>query len=93
MRVVRAGLIELGIDSSRMRHGIAREVIALPRASNAARFLAGNDRAPVMRTPSVEELGAAARERWIVPRAARRPEFQSLRRQDLLAAFGLTERG
>lgn len=89
MRVVRAGLIELGIDPERMRHGVAREVIAIPRAANAVRYLAGDDQAPKMRTPTVTELGTAARERWIVPRAARRSEYQSIRSEDLRAAFGL----
>lgn len=89
MRVVRAGLIELGLDPERMRHGVAREVIAIPRASNAVRFLAGHEAAANMRTPTVQELGVAARERWIVPRAERRPEYQSIQAEDLRAAFGL----
>lgn len=89
MRVVRAGLIELGIDPERMRHGVTREVIAIPRATNAVRFLAGDDQTLTMRTPTVEELGTAARERWIVPRAARRPEYRSVRSEDVREAFGL----
>ena len=89
MRVIRAGLAELGIDPNRMRHGVAREVIAIPRATNAVRYLAGDDPTPDMRTPGVEELGAAARERWIVPRAQRRPAYRTISRDDLRSEFQL----
>lgn len=90
MRVARAGLIELGIDPGRMRHGVAREVIAIPRAINVIRYLAGEEDVPVMRTPTAEELGLAARERWLVPRGERRPGYRAIDREYLRSEFGLT---
>lgn len=90
MRVARAGLIELGIDPARMRHGVAREVFAIPRATNAVRYLAGEEDVPVMRTPMAGELGLAARERWLVPRGERQPGYRTIDREYLRAEFGLT---
>lgn len=91
MRVVRAGLEELGLDPGKLRHGVAREVLAVPRASNAVAFLAGTDPVPKMTTPTAQRLGTAARRRWIVPRSKRRDDYRNVTLEDLRRALGLDQ--
>jgi hypothetical protein len=89
MRVIRAGLEELSLDPGKLRHGVAREVLAVPRASNAVAFLAGIDPVPKMTTPTAQRLGTAARRRSVVPRSKRRDEYRNVTLEDLRRALGL----
>ena len=85
IRVVRAGLEAIGLASDKiLRHGIKREVYVMPIARNARRFLAGEDAELDFDNRSVEELAALARERWVIPRATRKPEYRQFRRGELL---------
>jgi hypothetical protein len=75
-RVIRAALELIGIDRDLLRHGIRREVFISRLAKNADDILAGRAMRPnYSGLLSVEEVGRLARERWIYPRARRRPEF------------------
>ena len=76
MRVVREALEILDLDPSVLRHGIRREVFALPLAENWREYLGGRDAHPKMATSSAAEIAQAAVQRWIVPRSERRPEFR-----------------
>ena len=66
------------------RHGIEREVFALPLASNAREFLVGRDASAKLSRPTAAVISEAALARWIRPRAARAPGYRSFRREDLL---------
>ena len=91
IRVLRTGLRELGIDGDEvLLHGIRREIFAMPVADNARAFLRGDDTAPAFnRRRSVEEISRMARDRWIVPRAWRQPDYQSVSRDELIDSLQL----
>ncbi len=84
MRVERVALQQLGLSADLQRHGIEREVFALPLASNAREFLVGRDASAKLSRPTAAVISEAALARWIRPRAARAPGYRSFRREDLL---------
>lgn len=76
-RAVRKALSVIGMDPDLLRHGVAREVFVCPLARNAKAVLAGTaKRGNFAGLPSLEESASAAKERWVIPRAIRRPEFR-----------------
>lgn len=84
IRVARKGLETLGMNADEvLKHGIRREVYALPIATNCYEFLSGRDREPSIDCLTVNEIASLARERWIVPRSNRMPQYQQFRRQKL----------
>lgn len=77
LRAIRAAFDALGLDEDILRHGIKREVFACSVAANAAKVLRGEAAKAVYRgLKTVEEVGACARERWLVPRAERVPDYR-----------------
>ncbi|OIQ08182.1 hypothetical protein MOOR_21500 [Moorella thermoacetica] len=89
MRVVRAALKQLGMDQDLLRHGVTREVYVMPLAQNWREFLQGKTQECTVNRPSVEEIAAACRERWIIPRSQRFPDYVRWTREDTLGLFGL----
>jgi len=89
LRVVRVGFELLGLNSELVRHGVKRDIYAMPLASNFRDFLCGVDEQPAMDRPSVGEIAAAAKERWLLPRAQRRPEYAAFRREEFLQHLSL----
>lgn len=84
LRTIRAALKALGFKDDLLRHGIGREVFVCALAANAKNVLRGKSKRAVYRNLlSVQEVGVLARERWLVPRAATRPEYKEWRREDL----------
>jgi Domain of unknown function (DUF4338) len=80
LRAVRKALSLAGIDPNLLRHGINREVFLCHLACNAKGVLKGSAKRPrYQKLPRVSEIGQLARERWIIPRAMRRPEFSRWR--------------
>lgn len=91
LRAVRQCLHLLGLSGDWLRHGIAREVFVCELARNAPAFLAGNEPlADYDGLPTVVEVTAAARSRWLEPRAARRPEYRAWSVEELGAALGVS---
>lgn len=89
IRVAREALHALGLNPNGvLKHGIRREVYAMPIASNSRAFLLGCDNAPQFDYLSVNEISDLARNRWLVPRSVRRPNYLSFRRKHLLGALG-----
>ncbi len=85
IRVVRAGLEAVGLGAEKViRHGVKREVYAMPIAGNARAFLAGKDPKPTFDHPSVKDIAALVRDRWTLPRAKRKPDYRRFRREHLL---------
>lgn len=85
LRAVRHALSTLGLNPGLLRHGVAREVFTCELAINVRRVLGGRVKRPRYRDlPSVAEVSALARARWIEPRAARRPDFRLWRRDELV---------
>lgn len=85
MRTIRVGLQALGLSPNLVRHGIQREVFAMPLVKNYKHVLKDGTRIWGSARPSASDIGAAALERWVLPRAATRPEYKQLRREDYLA--------
>ena len=84
IRVARTGLQSLGLNPDAvLKHGIQREVYAMPIAANALAFLAARDEEPLFDCKTVDEISALARERWLVPRGNRRPSYREFRRENL----------
>jgi hypothetical protein len=77
MRAVRKALTLLGLNPNLLRHGVNREVFHCYVASNAKAILRGTAKKPRYdRLLSVKEVGQLAVEKWVKPRAARRPEYR-----------------
>jgi Domain of unknown function (DUF4338) len=93
LRAVRECLRMLGLNTDWLHHGIAREVFACELAKNARSFLAGRSKRPRYEgLPTVDDIAAAARSRWLEPRALRRPGFADWSREELLALLGVPAR-
>jgi hypothetical protein len=77
LRAVRAALSLLGVKPSLIKHGVQREVFACSLATNARRVLTGEAARPNYRgLQSASEVSGLARERWMVPRALRVPDYR-----------------
>lgn len=93
LRLVRAVLDDLGYNSDLLRHGIMREVFACKLATNTERVLRGEVRHFQYRgLLTVQEIGELARDRWLIPRAERRPEFHFWTREQILDLLDLRSR-
>lgn len=81
IRVVRVALEELGMDSNAiLRHGIEREVYAVPLARNWQEILLGNQKNVRSCVLSVSEIADFCLHRWIVPRAERDKRYKRFAR-------------
>lgn len=81
LRTIRACLASLGMSQELLRHHLQREVFVAALANNAADLLVGRHTRPNWRSLlSVAELTQLALDRWIVPRAQRRPEYRTWNR-------------
>tara|TARA_R110002049_G_scaffold247690_6_gene422221 strand:+ start:15593 stop:16825 length:1233 start_codon:yes stop_codon:yes gene_type:complete len=89
LRTTRAALSALGFKDDMLRHGIQREVFICELAKNAAKILrTGKGKPDVGDLLSAKEISELALERWMVPRAERRPEFKDWNSSDLVDLFG-----
>jgi len=89
LRTTRAALSALGFKEDMLRHGIKREVFICQLASNAAKILkTGKGKPNLASLRSAEDVSGLALERWLVPRAKRRPEFKDWDSSDLIDLFG-----
>lgn len=89
LRLIRKALGLLGLDPDMVKHGLTREVFFCPLASNALLVLRGDrKRVRYDSLPTVDEIGAAALERWVIPRAERKQEFRLWRRESFLEQLG-----
>lgn len=89
LRTTRAALSALGFKEDMLRHGIQREVFICELAKNAAKILhTGKGTPDVGELLSAKEISELAIDRWMVPRAKRRPEFKDWDSSDLIDLFG-----
>lgn len=93
MRTTRAALTELGFKEDMLRHGIKREVFISRLASNADAILkSGKGQPNTEALLSVKEIAGRATERWMQPRAERRPDYLDWTIDDLMELFGSQSR-
>lgn len=89
LRTTRAALAALGFKEDMLRHGIQREVFLCQLADNAVKLLhAGGGRPKLGTLLSAEEVARLAVERWVLPRAERRPEFKEWKAENIAALLG-----
>jgi hypothetical protein len=85
LRAIRKALTLVGVNDGTLKHGIEREVFACPLARNAKQVLVGKRKSANYRgLPRVRDVAEMALQRWIIPRAERRPDFVSWRSIQLL---------
>lgn len=87
MRVAREALKEVGLDPDLLRHGISREVYAAALAPGWREYLCGGSARCSVERPAAGDIAAAAVSRWMVPRAARAPEYRVWTREDAWEAL------
>ena len=89
LRTTRAALKALGFREDLLRHGIRRQVFMCNLASNAANILrTGKGRPDLSALLTVQQVADLALERWILPRARRRPDYRVWNRSDVLRLLG-----
>lgn len=85
IRVARVGLAMLGLDPDLLRHGIGREVYVMPLAGNCCDFLCGRVPEARLDRARAREIAEVALERWVLPRAARYPDYATFERGEILS--------
>ena len=81
MRVARTALEKIGLDADDiLRHGIAREVYAIPLAQNWQEILLGKQKNVRSSVLPGSEIIQYCLQRWIVPRASRDKRYRSFAR-------------
>lgn len=84
LRTTRAALGKLGFKEDLLKHGIQREVFLSELASNATRILRTGKGRPNLKTLlTAAEVAELALDRWVLPRAHRRPDFADWTQDDL----------
>jgi hypothetical protein len=73
--VVRRVLAHVGLSGNLMNHGIRRELFVMPLARNTREFLRGEHQRLLWFHQPADELAAFFRDRWLMGRAERNPEF------------------
>ncbi len=78
LRALRLAMGLVGLKPELLRHGIKREVFITELATNACQILNGKRKYPKYDDLlSVADIAKLARERWIIPRAERCPDFRT----------------
>jgi len=83
LRVAKRAVQDVGLDSQLLRHGISREVYGVPLVPNWRECLCGTDEIGVVTRPSAAAIGEIAVQRWLIPRARTRLEYQHWTREAL----------
>lgn len=82
IRVVRTALEELGIDGNAvLKHGIEREVYAIPLATNWREILLGQQRNVRSTTLPLADIVAFCLQRWVLPRTERDKRYKKFARR------------
>jgi len=85
IRVARAALEELGLDGNAvLKHGIEREVYAVPLAANYKEVLLGQHRNVRSLAQPAADLAQYSLERWVLPRAAWDKRYKRFARRTVL---------
>ena len=88
LRVARAALEDIGIDgNSILKHGIEREVYAIPLASNWDEVLLGRHQTVCSLTRPAAEISEFCLGRWVVPRSNRDKRYQSFNRDIIMKSL------
>lgn len=85
LNCTKAAINLLGFKANLLRHGIKREVYYTNLATNSNSILLTGKGKPKLSTLlKVKQISDYSKERWIIPRSYRRPEYQEWVNSDLL---------
>jgi len=85
IRVVRAALEDLGVDANAiLKHGIEREVYAVPLATNYREILLGEHTNVRSICSPAADIAQYCLQRWILPRAARDKTYKRSTRKSVI---------
>ncbi|HZT72952.1 MAG TPA: Druantia anti-phage system protein DruA [Terriglobales bacterium] len=85
IRVARTALEKIGIEGNAiLKHGVEREVYAIPLASNWQEILLGKHKNVRSCTLPASEIADFCVNRWIVPRAARDKRYKRFARRRIM---------
>ena len=88
LRTTRASLTALGLKDDLLKHGIRREVFFSELASNASSILRTGKGEPNLTTlRTADEVAGLALDRWVIPRARRRPDYLAWTSSELNASL------
>ena len=88
LRVVRAALEGIGIDgNSILKHGIEREVYAIPLAQNWQKILLGSNKNVRSLSLPASEIADFCLNRWMVPRARRDERFKDFDPESIMRSL------
>ena len=89
LRTARAAFTALGLRDELLKHGIRRQVFICNLASNAAMILrTGKGQPDLSSLLTVQQIADLALERWVIPRARRRPDYRAWNQSDVLRLLG-----
>lgn len=89
LRTTRTALSALGFKEDMLKHGVKREVFMCCLAKNATTILKkGKGRANLKGLLRAEEVGRLAVQRWMIPRAERRPDYKLWNSDSLKSLLG-----
>jgi len=75
-QLITMALHSLGLPSSLLRHGIRRHAYLFPLIHNLDEYMDGRDETPIVRDYPLVDLVAWWKERWLLPRAQRVPDWK-----------------
>ena len=81
LRVAREAVRRVGLDPHLLRHGISREVYGAPLVPNWREYLCGTGEVGAVLRPSAATIGGLAVNRWLIPRARARSDYQHWTRE------------
>ena len=88
LRVARAALEDIGIDgNSILKHGIEREVYAIPLAKNWQKILLGSNKNVRSLASPASEIADFCISRWMVPRARRDERYRNFNPQSMIQSL------
>ena len=79
--VIRKCLSKVGLSADLIYHGIRREIFAAPLGRDAIRFMKGETKRPRFYDWPASELSGAFKDRWLISRAERKPEYHEYSRE------------
>lgn len=84
IRVARTCLEQIGLSNNLLKHGIKRGFYAIPLAKNFREYLLGRDRQPNYYDVKFDSLVDFFKERWMIPRSKRCPDYMRLGKKTVL---------
>ena len=88
IRVIRAALHGIGVDGNGiLKHGIRREVYAVPLANNFRSVLLGRQESVESKTLPASEISSYCLNRWILPRAGRDDTYKGFSGRSVLSTL------